>query len=92
MDRSHRDAWIRQCLDSVLIRTDEPYELILVDNGSTDGTPDYLHTIPNAKVMVTNVDIALGRVGVNGTDLVAEALFGSNVTVEPNVTALVAAK
>jgi GT2 family glycosyltransferase/2-polyprenyl-3-methyl-5-hydroxy-6-metoxy-1,4-benzoquinol methylase/tetratricopeptide (TPR) repeat protein len=30
------------CLDSLRLRTDEPYELIVVDNGSTDGTVDYL--------------------------------------------------
>ncbi len=33
----------RQCLESVLTRTEWPnYELFVVDNGSTDGTPDYL--------------------------------------------------
>ncbi len=32
----------RACLDSIRQRTDEPYELIVVDNGSTDGTPQEL--------------------------------------------------
>ncbi|MEW5877089.1 MAG: glycosyltransferase [Acidobacteriota bacterium] len=33
----------RQCLESVLTRTEWPnYELFVVDNGSTDGTPEYL--------------------------------------------------
>ena len=32
----------RQCLDSINRLTDEPYELIVVDNGSTDGTVEYL--------------------------------------------------
>lgn len=32
----------RQCLDSIRHYTDEPYELIMVDNASTDGTVEYL--------------------------------------------------
>ena len=35
-------AYTRQCLDSLRLLTDEPYELIVVDNGSTDGTVEYL--------------------------------------------------
>lgn len=35
----------RACFDSIRLLTDEPYELVLVDNGSTDGTPDYLRAL-----------------------------------------------
>jgi GT2 family glycosyltransferase len=35
----------RMCLESVLQHTRAPYELILVDNGSTDDTPAYLEEI-----------------------------------------------
>jgi GT2 family glycosyltransferase/Tfp pilus assembly protein PilF len=35
----------RLCLESVLRCTRPPYELVLVDNGSTDGTPAYLADI-----------------------------------------------
>ncbi len=42
----------RQCVDSILMRTDEDIELIFVDNGSTDGTPDYLQSIPGAKIIL----------------------------------------
>lgn len=48
--------------------------------------------IANARLKVADVDMGLGRVAVNGTDLVAEALFGANVTAEPNLVALVAQK
>jgi GT2 family glycosyltransferase/pyruvate-formate lyase-activating enzyme len=37
----------KRCLDSIEAYTSEPYELILVDNGSTDGTPDYLQKYAN---------------------------------------------
>jgi GT2 family glycosyltransferase/tetratricopeptide (TPR) repeat protein len=35
----------RLCLESVLRHTRPPYELVLVDNGSTDGTPAYLDAL-----------------------------------------------
>lgn len=44
--------------------------------------------IPNVKATATDVDIGLGRVGVNGEDLVAEALLGANVTLQPNLVGL----
>jgi GT2 family glycosyltransferase/tetratricopeptide (TPR) repeat protein/SAM-dependent methyltransferase len=35
----------RQCIDSIRLLTDQPYELVFVDNCSTDGTPEYLKTL-----------------------------------------------
>jgi GT2 family glycosyltransferase len=37
--------YTRQCLDSVLAHTRPPYELILLDNASTDETPAYLEEV-----------------------------------------------
>ena len=37
--------YTRQCLDSIRLVTDEPFELIVVDNGSTDGTVDFLRAV-----------------------------------------------
>ncbi len=34
--------YTKRCLDSILAHTSYPFELILVDNASTDGTPKYL--------------------------------------------------
>jgi len=38
-------AYTKECIDSIRVRTDEPYELIFVDNGSTDGTVGYLQSV-----------------------------------------------
>jgi GT2 family glycosyltransferase/tetratricopeptide (TPR) repeat protein len=38
-------AYTELCLESVLLHTRAPYELILVDNGSTDGTDAYLEAL-----------------------------------------------
>ncbi len=38
-------AYTRLCLDGIRLHTDEPYEVIVVDNASTDGTPEYLRSI-----------------------------------------------
>ena len=44
--------YTRQCVESILARTDVPYELIFVDNHSTDATVEYLRTIEGAKVIL----------------------------------------
>jgi Domain of unknown function (DUF4403) len=46
--------------------------------------------IANARLVVTDVDMGLGRFGLDGPDLVAEGLFGANVTIEPSIASLVA--
>ncbi len=45
-------AYTRACLESLRRSTAPPYELIVVDNGSTDGTPAYLRTIAGAKLVL----------------------------------------
>jgi GT2 family glycosyltransferase/predicted Zn-dependent protease/2-polyprenyl-3-methyl-5-hydroxy-6-metoxy-1,4-benzoquinol methylase len=47
--------YTRLCVQSIFDRTDEPFELIFVDNGSTDGTVDYLRSLPNSR-LVANAD------------------------------------
>ncbi|HJT36518.1 MAG TPA: glycosyltransferase [Pirellulales bacterium] len=41
----------RACLASIRFVTDEAYELIVVDNGSTDGTVEYLRSCPDVKLI-----------------------------------------
>lgn len=45
-------AFTMRCVDSIRFRTDEPYELIFIDNASTDGTSEYLKSLPGAKVII----------------------------------------
>jgi len=44
-------AYTRQCVASIQDFTDEPIELVFVDNGSKDGTVEYLRSIPGARVI-----------------------------------------
>jgi GT2 family glycosyltransferase/tetratricopeptide (TPR) repeat protein/2-polyprenyl-3-methyl-5-hydroxy-6-metoxy-1,4-benzoquinol methylase len=43
--------YTRLCLDSVRRLTDEPIELIVVDNASTDGTAEYLGGLPDVRLI-----------------------------------------
>ncbi|MBI5630185.1 MAG: glycosyltransferase family 2 protein [Elusimicrobia bacterium] len=43
--------YTRQCLDSVLACTRKPYEIIIVDNGSTDGTAAQAKKIPGVRLI-----------------------------------------
>lgn len=49
--------YTRQCVDSVLQHTREPFELIFVDNASSDGTLDYLRTIEGARVVANDENL-----------------------------------
>ncbi len=49
----------RHCIDSIRLLTDEPYEVVFVDNGSTDGTVEYLKALATSDERVTvilNID------------------------------------
>ncbi|GAC1313688.1 MAG: hypothetical protein NVSMB2_01990 [Chloroflexota bacterium] len=55
--------YTRLCVDSVLRHTHIPYELIFIDNASTDGTIDYLRTLPDVKIVANahNLGYAAGN-------------------------------
>ena len=48
--------YTRKCLDSVRHLTDEPYELIVVDNGSTDGTVEYLRALGGLRLIANEAN------------------------------------
>ncbi len=43
--------YTRLCVESIQRYTDEPYELVFVDNASTDGTLDYLDSLMGGRVI-----------------------------------------
>ncbi len=55
--------YTRQCLESIQAFTDQPYELILIDNGSQDGTADFFATVLGAVVIHNEQN--LGFAGAN---------------------------
>lgn len=48
-------AYTQLCIESVFRATREPYELILVDNGSTDGTTEYFKALARRHPFVTAI-------------------------------------
>ncbi|AZO93846.1 glycosyltransferase [Iocasia frigidifontis] len=54
----------RVCLGSINTYTKKPFELIFVDNGSTDGTVDYLQRIREAKLILNKENLGFSK-GVN---------------------------
>lgn len=49
-----------QCIEGIARTTPQPHELVLVDNGSTDGTLEYLRSIPDAVVIDNGRNLGFG--------------------------------
>ena len=71
--------YTRDCVESIIKHTNNiDYELILVDNGSTDGTKEYFESIPNAKVIHLKYNIHLVK-GFNIGLMAAEGKYSAAV-------------
>jgi GT2 family glycosyltransferase/2-polyprenyl-3-methyl-5-hydroxy-6-metoxy-1,4-benzoquinol methylase/tetratricopeptide (TPR) repeat protein len=61
--------YTRECLASIQACTRMPYELVLVDNGSTDETLQFFRSVPGAKVIANGAN--LGFAGGNNRGILA---------------------
>ena len=52
--------YIKECVDSVFAQEFQDWELIISDNGSTDGTRDYLDTLKDQRVRIFKQEKNLG--------------------------------
>ena len=53
-------AYTRACVESIQRLTPEPFEFVFVDNGSTDGTVEYLRGIDGAVVNENDANLGFG--------------------------------
>ncbi len=62
--------YTQKCLESIFTHTDHPFELILVDNGSTDGTAEYLSSLKDGRSKVGGWRLNVAKDGkvTNGKD------------------------
>ena len=68
--------YTKKCVESVQKNTTNVnYRFIFVDNNSTDGTPEYLKTIPNAEVISNSENIGFVKAMNQGFDIVSKKKF-----------------
>ncbi|RUS48712.1 glycosyltransferase [Cohnella sp. AR92] len=67
-------ALTRECVESIIKHTPESYELIFVDNGSADGTADYLLGVPGSKLIRNRSNLGFAA-GCNQGMAIAEGEY-----------------
>jgi len=77
--------YCRRCVDSVRAHTRPPMELILVDNGSSDGVGAWFDTVPGARVIHTGENLGYPAGANRGLDRATghPLLLNSDTVVPP---------
>jgi GT2 family glycosyltransferase/tetratricopeptide (TPR) repeat protein len=57
----NQQPYTQKCIESVLEHTCSPFELIVVDNGSTDGTAEYIQTINRTHTACISVKVIANK-------------------------------
>jgi hypothetical protein len=68
----NRSAYLQQCIDSILFQRFENFELLILDDGSTDETRDVVASVRDPRIRYLQADASEG-VAVARNRLVAEA-------------------
>lgn len=77
--------YTRRCLDSILRWTDVPFEVIIVDNASTDGTREYLNTV-SARVITNDSNLGCAKAwnqGVRASTGQVVGILNNDILVTP---------
>ncbi|MFD2612359.1 glycosyltransferase family 2 protein [Paenibacillus gansuensis] len=59
----NQQGFLQECIESIRAFTPQPYEIIVVDNGSTDGTVPYLQSVGGGNLRYRAVGHNLGFAG-----------------------------
>lgn len=80
--------WLDACLESVLGQTRPPDEVIVVDNGSTDGSPEHVRErFPAVRVLELGRNTGFAgaaNAGLRAAEAEAVALVNTDVRLEPD--------
>jgi GT2 family glycosyltransferase len=79
--------WLPGCLDSLAAQTLAPLEILVVDNGSTDGSDALAAQCPDVRVLALGDNRGFGAAanrGIEETDAEAVALVNPDVVLEPD--------
>ncbi len=78
--------WLGQCLRALSAQTSPPAELIIVDNGSSDGSLEVLSEHPDARVIELHRNTGFANavnVGIEAAHSEAVALLNTDVILDP---------
>ena len=82
--------FLKDCLDSVFAQNIENQEVIVVDNGSTDGSLEYLETFPGVRVIVLDKNYGFCRAvneGIKASESEYVILLNNDTEVDKNFAA-----